>query len=153
MRCRLQLPLLVALAAIGACAAAAAASQRSATPAIRVWREHVAAPAQFDLALAQISFGAAARVAHPSSSPPRRASSIRLQPRGPTGLNYVAGAVTRFRVLGRPRALVLVVNRRPRGSLAPDLARVGFTVSSATRLGKPLVSQLSNPFTHPSGLT
>jgi hypothetical protein len=66
----------------------------------------------------------------------------------------VAGAVTRFSVRGRPRALVLVVNRRPRGSLAPDLARVGLTVTAARRFGAPLLWQLSDPLTHPpTGLT
>jgi hypothetical protein len=153
MRPRLHAPLLAALITIAACAAAPAATQRSATGAVRAWKGNVAAPAQFDLSLAQVSFGAPARVAHPSSSAAGRAAAIALRLRGTTGLYYVAGAVTRFRVLGRPRALMLVVNRRPRGSLAPDLARIGFTVISATRLGKPLVFQLSNPFTRPSGLT
>jgi hypothetical protein len=61
--------------------------------------------------------------------------------------------VTRFSVLGRPRALVLVVNRRPRGSLAPDLVRIGITVRAATRLGRPLLLQISDPLTRPSALT
>lgn len=142
-----------ALIAIGAYAAAPAASRESAARGVRAWKVNVAAPAQFDLSLAQISFGAPARTAHPGSSRARPASSIGLRLRGATGLYYVAAAVTRFRVLGRPRALLLVANRRPRGSLAPDLARIGLTVTSAARLGKPLVSQLSDPFTRPSGLT
>jgi hypothetical protein len=153
MHSRVRLPLLVALITIAACAGAAFAAHTNATGTFRAWKEHVAAPAQFDLSLAQISFGARARVARASSSGARRASPLRLGLRGPTGLSYVAAAVTRFSVHGRPRALLLVVNRRPRGSLAPDLARIGFTVSSYARLGAPLLSQVSNPFTHPTGLT
>jgi hypothetical protein len=149
MKSRLQLPLLVVLMTTGTSAGAAFAAHTSATGAVRAWKEHVTAPAQFDLSLAQVSFGARARVASGS----RHASSLRLQLRGPTGLSYVAAAVTRFSVRGRPRALLLVANRRPRGSLAPDLARIGFTVSAAARLGEPLVSQISDPFTHPTGLT
>jgi hypothetical protein len=150
VRFRSQVPLLLAVMTLVA-GAGAAAARTSGAHAVHTWSEHMAAPAQFDLSLAQISFGAPARAARASRT--RHASSIRLQLRGATGLDYLAGAVTRFNVLGRPRALVLVVNRRPRGSLAPDLARVGFTVSASARLGDPLVSQISNPFTRPSGLT
>jgi hypothetical protein len=153
MKRRPQLALLVALITIGACAPAPAAARTSGSGAVRAWKEHVAAPAQFDLSLAQVSFGARARLARASSSGSPRASSLRLALRGPTGLSYVAGAVTRFSVRGRPRGLLLVVNRRPRGSLAPDLLRIGFTVSAPARLGEPFVSQVSNPFTHPTGLT
>jgi hypothetical protein len=76
---------------------------------------------------------------------------MRLAVSGPTGLDYVAAAVTRSALHGRPRALVLVVNRRPRGSLAPDLARIGLSVTAARSLGPPAVLQLADPFTHPSG--
>jgi hypothetical protein len=62
----------------------------------------------------------------------------------------VAAAVTRFSVSGRPRALVLVVNRRPRGSLAPDLLRIDLNLISAKRLGTPVVSQVSDPFSRVS---
>jgi hypothetical protein len=147
---RVRLPLLVVVMTIAACAAAAAAAHESGA---RAWHEQVLAPAQFDLSLAQVRFGAHTHVAGPSSGRSRRASSIGVKLRGSTGLEYVAAAVTRFSVLGRPRALVLVVNRRPRGSLAPDLARIGFTVTAPARLGQPRVSQISNPFTHPTGLT
>ena len=47
---------------------------------------------------------------------------------------------------------MLVVNRRPRGSLAPDLARITLTVSAPRRLGRPLPQVFANPFTRPSGL-
>jgi hypothetical protein len=120
---------------------------------VRAWKKYVTAPSQFDLSLAEISFGAPARVAGQATSVTRHEGSIRLELRGATGLDYVAGAVTRFTVLGRPRALVLVVNRRPRGSLAPDLARIGLTVLAAARLGDPLLWQVSDPLTRPSSLT
>jgi hypothetical protein len=145
--------LLAALAAIGACAIAAAASHTRQTHAVRTWKEYLTAPSQFDLTLAQVSFGAPARVAGTATSRPRHESPIRLVLPASTGLDYLTGAVTRFSVLGRPRALVLVVNRRPRGSLAPDLARIGLTVRARARLGDPLLWQISNPLTHPSGLT
>ena len=108
------------------------------------------APAQFDLSLAEIRFAAPARGASSVAGARRLASSIRLALRGPTGLDYVAAAVTRLTVSGRPRALVLVVNKRPRGSLAPDLARIDLTVTAAKRLGAPVVSQVSDPLTRVS---
>ena len=117
--------------------------------ALRVWKESVAAPAQFDIALAEVRFSRRAHAAGVRSSASRLARSIRLAVAGPTGLDYVAGAVTRFTVRKRPRVLVLVVNRRPRGSLAPDLARIGVAITAARRLGTPVLSQVSDPFTRP----
>jgi hypothetical protein len=131
------------LSAFGICAAPAWASHRSGTGTARGWATSITAPAQFDFSLAEIRFGARAHAARGEAV----AGPIRLVPRGATGLDYVAGAVTRFGSLGRPRALVLVVNRRPRGSLAPDLARVGLTVIAARRLGRPLVWQFANALT------
>jgi hypothetical protein len=145
--------LLAAVAAVGAFAVAAAASHANGARAVRAWKEHLAAPSQFDLTLAQISFGAPARVAGQATSRPRHEAPMRLVLPVSTGLDYVAGAVTRFSVLGRPRALVLAVNRRPRGSLAPDLARIGFTVRALARLGDPLLWQTSDPLTRPSALS
>jgi hypothetical protein len=153
MKLRVTVSLAAALTAIGVCAVAASASQNSGTQAVRAWKKYVTAPSQFDLALAEISFGAPARVAGQATSVTRHEGSIRLDLRGSTGLDYVAGAVTRFSVLGRPRAFVLVVNRRPRGSLAPDLLRIGLTVIAPARLGDPLLWQISNPLTRPRGLT
>src|ERR1700730_11788492 len=144
---------MAAAAAIGACAIGAAASHTHDTRVVRTWKEHLHAPSQFDLTLAEISFGAPARVAGQATSRPRHEGPIRLVLPASTGLDYVAGAATRFSVLGRPRALVLVVNRRPRGSLAPDLARIGLTVRASTSLGDPLLWQISNPLTRPSGVT
>jgi hypothetical protein len=113
----------------------------------------IAAPAQFDLSVARVSFGSRPRVARAGATRPSRRSPLRLVLRGSSGLYYVAGAVTRFSVRGRPNALVLVVNRRPRGSLAPDLARIGLTVTAAARLGVPFVRQSADPFTRPRGPT
>jgi hypothetical protein len=140
----------VALMALAMGAAAIAALHARNANTTRVWRESVRAPAQFDLSLAQVRFVAPPRAARSVISPARLASSIRLALRGPTGLDYVAAAVTRFTVSGRPRALVLVVNRRPRGSLAPDLARIDLTLTAAKRLGAPVVSQVSDPLTRVS---
>jgi hypothetical protein len=169
MKARLRMPWLVMLVSIGASAGgalavqaaatraprahAAAASPAAGTRATRAWSERISAPAQLDLSVARVSFGARARVARAGAVRPSRRSALRLRLRGSSGLYYVAGAVTRFGVHGRPNALVLVVNRRPRGSLAPDLARIGLTVIAAARLGVPLVQQSTNPFTRPSGLT
>jgi hypothetical protein len=153
MKLRTTVSLAAVLTAIGVCTVAASAAHTNSTPAVRSWKKYVAAPSQFDFALAEISFGAPARVAGQATSVTRHGGSIRLVLRGATGLDYVAGAVTRFNVLGRPRALVLVVNRRPRGSLAPDLARIGLTVLAAARLGDPLLWQVSDPLTRPSSLT
>jgi hypothetical protein len=110
-----------------------------------VWRESLAAPAQFDLSLSELRFSGRPTRTH--SSALRLARSIRLAVTGPTGLYYVAGAVTRFSDGKRPRVLMLVVNRRPRGSLAPDLARIGVAVTAARRLGAPVLAQVSNAFT------
>jgi hypothetical protein len=119
---------------------------------VRTWKEYLTAPSQFDLTLAEISFGAPARVAGQATGRPRREGPMRLLLPASTGLDYLAGAVTRFSVLRRPRALVLVVNRRPRGSLAPDLVRIGLTVRATARLGDPLMWQVSDPLTRPSAL-
>jgi hypothetical protein len=153
MKLRRSLPLLACVSTLGACSVAAAAPGHGSPSGTRVWHAYVAAPAQFDLSLAEISFGAPAHVASAGASRSTDKSSIRLALRGTSGLDYVAGAVTHFNVRGRPRALVLVVNRRPRGSLAPDVARIGLAVTAARRLGVPVLRQISNPFTRHVGLT
>jgi hypothetical protein len=119
------------------------------TSAVRVFKASVAAPGQFDLTLAEVRFRGRAHAAGTLSSASRLARSIRLSLTGPSGLDYVAGAVTRFTVHRRPRILVLVVNRRPRGSLAPDLARIGVAITAPRRVGAPELLQASDPFTRP----
>jgi hypothetical protein len=152
MKLRCRLGLLACVIAVGACAWVAGAPALAGAQGARVWKEYVAAPGQFDLSLAEISFGAPAHVARQGASARRRESPIRLALRGTAGLNYVAGAVTRFSVRGRQRVLVLVVNRRPRGSLAPDLARIGLTVTAPRRLGVPVLVQIPNAFERRTGL-
>jgi len=139
----LAAPLALLTLSIGTSVTAAAHATHANTT--RAWKEGVVAPAQFDLSLAEVRFGRPARGARARAS--RGVGSIRVALRGPAGLNYVAAAVTRAGVSGGSRALVLVVNRRPRGSLAPDLARIGLTVTAARRLGAAVVSQVSDPFT------
>jgi hypothetical protein len=148
MKLRSAPPVLVVVA-LSVCAGAGVAHAAGST-AVRAWKERVAAPAQFDLGLAEIRFGAPARLASSRVRRSRAASSIRIALRGPTGLDYVAAAVTRFSVFGHPGALVLVVNKRPRGSLAPDLVQIALTVTAPRRFGAPVVSQVSDPFTRPA---
>lgn len=158
MKHRLSPPRTAAAAAIAVCAGAIAmcAGPSMASPArgkarARAWTEYVPAPAQFDLSLAEITFGAPAHVARTAAGRPQ-GSPIRLEVRGATGLDYVAGALLRAGAAGRPRALVLVINRRPRGSLVPDLARIKLLVSAARRQRAPLVSRSLDPFTRPRAL-
>jgi hypothetical protein len=148
MKLRWKLLPIVVLSTLSVWAGAAAA--RNGTSSSRVWNKRVTAPAQFDLSLAEVRFGAPAHAARADASRSPARGWVRLALRGSTGFDYVAAAVTRFRVLGRPRALVLVVNRRPRGSLAPDLAWVGLTVTASRGLGAPALLSLSDPFTRPS---
>jgi hypothetical protein len=144
---RAALPVIrmIALAVAIACLAAPAAARARAS-SVRVWRENVAAPAQFDFSLTEVRFVAGA---HAGNAHARFSRSIRLAMAGPTGLDYVAGAITSFGVRTRPRVLVLVVNRRPRGSLAPDLARISVAITAARRLGKPAVFDVGDAFTRP----
>jgi hypothetical protein len=85
----------------------------------------VTAPAQFDVALAQV------RYAVPHG--PRPALHVALA--GSAGLDYVAVALPRHQPRHALIALVAVVNRRPTGSQAPDLARIllGTRLSRAMR--------------------
>ncbi|MCW3056190.1 MAG: hypothetical protein JWO21_159 [Solirubrobacterales bacterium] len=152
MRLRFTLAF-VACAALVACAGTALA-RTDATGGGRVFKQYVTTPGQFDLTLAEITFTRRPHVAGAGASGGHHVTPIRLALLGPLGLDYVAGAVTRFAVGGRPRVLVLVVNRRPRGSLAPDLARIGLAVTAARGLGAPAMLAILNPFSRPaSGLT
>src|SRR4051794_30457630 len=98
MRLRFTSALLASAVTIGACAGAASAGAHTTGAAgARVFTEYVAAPAQFDLSLAEISFGAPARIAN-AGGPRRYRSALRIALRGTAGLNYFVGAVTRFNV-------------------------------------------------------
>ncbi len=106
----------------------------AAPAAARAHRIRLAAPAQFDVSIAQIRYG----VPHG----PRPA--LRLALAGPTGLDYVAVAVPRHQPRHAVVALVAVVNRRPSGSQAPDLAQVVFTTRPSRAMRPPTVTQAAN---------
>lgn len=97
-------------------------------------RVSLAAPAQFDVAVAQLRFA----VPHG----PRPA--LRLALAGPTGLDYVAIALPRDQPRHAVIALVAVVNRRPQGSQAPDPAHVVLTARPSRAVRAPTVTQATN---------
>jgi hypothetical protein len=92
----------------------------------RAWTIAVRAPAQLDLAVARVRF---------SLPPGGRRPSLRMALDGPAGLDFVGAAALRRQPAHALVVLVVVVNRRPRGSLAPDLAalRLGARLSRALR--------------------
>jgi hypothetical protein len=94
---------------------------------------NLSAPAQFNLTLAALGFR------HAGGRP------LGVGLGGPAGLYYVAGAIVRRPSAGGPRTLVLAVNERPRGSLAPDLLRIGLRVRAARSLGAVSVRQAVDP--------
>lgn len=97
-------------------------------------RVAVNAPAQFDVALAQVRYA----VAH------GRRPALTVALAGPTGLDYVAVALPRHQPRRALVALVAVVNRRPRGSQAPDLARILLGTRPSRSMRPPVVSQAMN---------
>ncbi|HEX5900620.1 MAG TPA: hypothetical protein VFY32_14540 [Solirubrobacteraceae bacterium] len=102
-------------------------------------RVRLAAPAQFDVAVAQVRYA----VAHG----PRPALRVALA--GPTGLDYVVVALPRRQPKHAVVALVAVVNRRPRGSQAPDLARVLLRTRPSRAMGAPTVTEATNVLARP----
>jgi hypothetical protein len=102
----------------------------------RSWPLKVAGAGQFDLTEAQVRFSL-----HGARRP-----SLGLALDGTAGLNYVAAALPRHQPAGGLRALVVVVNRRPRGSLAPDLAFLRLTAKLGAPLRAPSLAERSNPF-------
>jgi hypothetical protein len=116
----------VALAALVVSLAAPAATQAH--------RVRVTAPAQFDVALAQV------RYAVPHG--PRPALHVALA--GSAGLDYVAVALPRHQPRRALVALVAVVNRRPRGSQAPDLARILLGTRLSRSMRSPVVTDSVN---------
>jgi hypothetical protein len=116
----------VTLAALVVSLAAPAAAQAH--------RIHLVAPAQFDVSIAQV------RYAVPHGPRP----VLRLALAGPTGLDYVAVALPRKQPRHAAVALVAVVNRRPRGTLAPDLAEVLLSTRPSRRMHAPAVTQATN---------
>jgi hypothetical protein len=94
----------------------------------------LAAPAQFDVSIAQVRY-AVAHGARPA---------LRLALAGPTGLDYVAVALPRHQPRHAVVALMAVVNRRPQGSQAPDLAQVLLSTRPSRAMRAPTVTQATN---------
>jgi len=116
----------VVLAVLISCLAIPAAAQAH--------RVRVIAPAQFDVAVAQV------RYAVPHGPRP----ALRFAVAGPTGLDYVAVALPRHQPRRAVVALVAVVNRRPRGSQAPDVSRILLTARPSRAMRAPTVTQATN---------
>jgi hypothetical protein len=106
-----------------------------ATPAAaQAHRVSLSGPAQFDVAVAQV------RYAVPHGPRP----ALKLALAGPNGLDYVAVALPRHQPRRALVALVAVVNRRPRGSQAPDVARILLGIQPSRAMRAPVVSQAAN---------
>jgi hypothetical protein len=106
-----------------------------ATPAAaQAHRVRLRTPAQFDVTLAQVRYVV----------PHGRRPALEVALAGPTGLDYVAVALPRHQPRRALVALVAVVNRRPRGSQAPDLARILLGLRPSRSLRAPVVSQALN---------
>jgi hypothetical protein len=116
------------------CLLAALVVALAAPAAAGAHRISLAAPAQFDVAVAQVRYS----VAHG----PRPA--LRLALAGPTGLHYVAVALPRHQPTGAVVALVAVVNRRPPGSLAPDLVQILLRTRPSRAMRPPVVTEATN---------
>jgi hypothetical protein len=132
-----------ALVVSGAAALALAAPAGAATvkrTGARSYSVTIGGAPQSDLTIARLDFRLGASARHPT----RRA--LRVTAAGPTGLNYLAAG----RLLPAPRtsltALVALVNRRPPGSLAPDLAFVRMRVAGARLTHRPRVSEVVGAF-------
>jgi hypothetical protein len=97
-------------------------------------RVRLTGPAQFDVAVAQV------RYAVPHGPRP----SLRFTVAGPTGLDYVAVALPRHQPRRALVALVAVVNRRPRGSQAPDVSRILLGTRPSRAMRAPTVTQATN---------
>jgi hypothetical protein len=106
-----------------------------ATPAAaQAHRVRLSAPAQFDVALAQVRY----------SVPHGTRPALKVALAGPTGLDYVAVALPRHQPRRALVALVAVVNRRPRGSQAPDLAQILLGARPSRSMRAPVVSEAMN---------
>jgi hypothetical protein len=116
----------VVLAVLISCLAIPAAAQAH--------RVRVTAPAQFDVAVAQV------RYAVPHGPRPR----LKVALAAPAGLDYVAVALPRHQPRRALVALVAVVNRRPRGSQAPDLSQILLSTRPSRAMRAPTVAQATN---------
>ena len=95
---------------------------------------------QSDLTIARLDL----RLGGPARHPAGRA--LRVTVAGPTGLNYVAAGRLRPTTRTTLTALVALVNRRPPGSLAPDLAFVRLHVAGARLTHRPRLRQVVGAF-------
>ena len=106
-----------------------------AAPAVaQAHRVRVSGPAQFDVAVAQV------RYAVPHGPRPR----LNVALAAPAGLDYVAVALPRHQPRRALVALVAVVNRRPRGSQAPDLSQILLSTRPSRAMRAPTVAQATN---------
>jgi hypothetical protein len=106
-----------------------------ATPAAaQAHRVRLRPPAQFDVTLAQVRYAV----------PHGRRPALKVALAGPTGLDYVAVALPRHQPRRALLALVAVVNRRPRGSQAPDLAQIVLGMRPSRSMRAPVLSQALN---------
>ena len=130
--------IVLALGGLGLAAPAGAASVKRAGP--RSYEVRISGAPQSDLTVARLDFRLGTYARHPT----RRAMGVALQ--GPTGLNYLAAG--RLVPTGRRTlaALVALVNRRPQGSLAPDLAFVRLEVTGARLTHRPRVTEIVGAF-------
>jgi hypothetical protein len=106
----------------------------AAPAAAQAHRIRLIAPAQFDVSIAQVRYAA------PHGPRP----ALRLKLAGPTGLDYVAVALPRHQPEHAVVALVAIVNRRPQGSQAPDLAALVFSTRPSRAMRAPSVTQATN---------
>jgi hypothetical protein len=106
----------------------------------RAYRITVSGAPQADLTAARLDFRLGAYARHPT----RR--SLRVSVAGPTGLNYLAAARLLPARRGTLTALVALVNRRPPGSLAPDLAFVALDVAGTRLTHRPVASEVVGAF-------
>jgi hypothetical protein len=133
---------------ICALALAAALPATAAAPkARRAWSLSVRSPGQLDLTVARVRF---------ALPPGTRRPGLRIALAGPNGLDFVAAAKLRRQPPHALVALVVVSNRRPRGSLAPDLAAVRLGARVGRALRRPTlvqdVSVYGRPARAPGGL-
>jgi hypothetical protein len=126
------------VALIIAVLAGALAAPAGAGEALRHWPAAFTGPAQFEMTVGQVRF----TVPHDRSRP-----SLKLSRTASLGADYLATAMPRHQPRGVLVALVLVVNRRPAGSAAADLAQVDLRATLSHALDAPRVGQLADVYT------
>ena len=128
----------LALACLAVAVPANAASVRR--TGARAYEVTVHGAPQSDLTMARLDFRLGAYARHPT----RR--SLRVSVAGSTGRDYLAAGRLLPVRRGTLTALVALVNRRPPGSLAPDLAFVRVDVAGARLTHRPRVSEVVGAF-------